>query len=215
MASNQRRRQRRLEKKKAKRKVKLISFKAAGGLSGGRDITIAARSPVHECLVPVRLAELGIGNIVVAKKMPTGNIGIGVFLVDVYCLGVKDVFYATLPPERYAWKIQQLEAHEAFETIHPSCARKLIEGGVLYAKQWGFKPHKDYKAVVRIFGDIDPGVCATEFEYGRDGKPFYVAGPNDTPKKSRAILDTLMKRCGPDEFDYMVSIGEWQDREQE
>jgi hypothetical protein len=215
MANNQRRRQKRLEKKKAKRKAKLTSLKSTAGFSFGRDIIIAARSPVHECLVPVSLAEVGIGNIVVAKKMPTGNIGIGVFLLDIYCLGVKDAFYATLTPEQYPLKIQQFEAPEALETIHPSCARKLIEGGVQYAKQCGLKPHKDYNDVARIFGDIDPGVCPTEFEYGHDGKPYYVSGPNDTPKKSRAIMDTLMKRCGPDGFHYMVGMNGLQERNSE
>ena len=214
MANNQRRRQKKLEKKKAKRKAaKVRLIKAASGLSIGRDIIIAAKSPMHECLVSDGLSELGIGNVVLAKKMPSNNIGVGVFLLDIFCLGVKDVFYATLPPEQYAMKIQQLGSSEPFDTIHPACARKLIEGGVLYARQWGFEPHKDYRVVMRIFGDIDPVVCPTKFEYGRDGKPLYVSGPKDTSKKSRGIIDTLMKRCGPDGFDYMVEMGEWNEQE--
>jgi hypothetical protein len=82
----------------------------------------------------------------------------------------------------------------------------LIEGAIKYANQFGFKPHQDYKVPKQIFGDIDPAACPRRFDYGRDGKPFYVSGPHDTPQKSRAILKTLSKQCGPDGFHYMIGI---------
>ena len=207
---NQRKRQKALERKKAKRKAaKALKVSTSGGVtirSGARDLRISARSPVHECLVPKEIFELGIGNVVIARRMPSGNFGIGVFLLDIYCLGVKDAFYATITPHEYTLRIAQFESNSAFEIIHPSCARKLIEGGVEYAKQFGFKPHRDYAGVQKIFGDIDPEACPRVFDYGRDGKPFYVSGPHDTAQKSEAIVNTLLKQCGPDGFHYLVPM---------
>jgi hypothetical protein len=207
MAKNQRRRQKALEKKKSKRKaIKAAKRAFSGAISATRDIAIAARSSVHECLIPETLFELGIGNVIIAKMMPANRIGMGVFLLDVYCLGAKNVFYSNLTLQEYNEKKQQFASEADLEIIHPSCARKLIEGGVIYAEKYGLKPHRDYKVVKQIFGEIDPAACPKSFDYGRDGKPFYVSGPHDTPQKSEAILKTLQKKCGPDGYDYMIPV---------
>ena len=210
MAVNECKLQKTLVRKKAKRKaakaVKLAHIRGPKATFGARDVTVASRSPVHECLVPHSLFELGIGNVVVAKRMPTRKIGVGIFLLDVYCLGVKDAFYAIMDSEEYTWRLQRIDVQGDFETIRPSCARKLIEGAIRYANQFGFKPHEDYKGAKKIFGDIDHTDCSRRFDYGCDGKPFYVSGPHDTPQKSRAILKTLSKQCGPDGFYYMIGI---------
>ena len=58
----------------------------------------AASAPIHECLVPDSLFDIGIGNVIVSRKMPNGFIGAAFFLVDVFCLGIKDVFYEALSP---------------------------------------------------------------------------------------------------------------------
>ena len=53
-------------------------------------------------------------------------------------------------------------------------------------------------------------VLGTEtFPFGRDGKPFYVSGPNDSPTRIRRILDTLVKCVGEGGFDYLVHVDEF------
>jgi hypothetical protein len=107
LLKNQRSRQKTLEKKKSKRKaVKAAKSAFSRAISVSRDIAIAARSPVQECLITKTLFELGIGNVIIAKMMPTKSIGMGVFLLDVYCLGVKDAFYALLMQNEYNEKKQ-------------------------------------------------------------------------------------------------------------
>jgi hypothetical protein len=58
----------------------------------------------------------------------------------------------------------------------------------------------------QIFGEIDPTACPRVFDFGQDGKPFYVSGPHDTSQKSEAILKALKKKCGPGGYDYMISV---------
>ena len=36
-----------------------------------------------------------------------------------------------------------------------------------------------------ILGGIDSGACTEEYEYGKDGKPLFLAGPHDSPAKLR------------------------------
>src|SRR5205807_7457937 len=92
------------------------------------------------------------------------------------------------------------------QNVHPSAARKLVEGAVEYALALGFHPHADYAKARHIFGDIDPAECTEEFEFGKDGKPFFVAGPYDTPNRCRLILNTLERSCGAGGYDYMMPI---------
>jgi len=208
MSKKDRRRQDILVRKRAKRKAakskKQASAKKTGTTFLESRIKIAARSPLHDCLVSSSLSETGIGNIIVSRMMPTDHIAVGVFLLDIYCLGVKESFYTIVEPQEYTRLLQKMKSEGIVENIHPSCARKLIEGGVLYAERLGFKPHGDYKVAKKIFGDIDPEDCPRTFEYGYNGKPYYVSGPYDTRQKSESILKTLSERCGPNGFHYTV-----------
>jgi hypothetical protein len=43
--------------------------------------------------------------------------------------------------------------------------------------------------------------------FGKDGKPFFMSGPYDTPARCRRIIDTLTRRCGPEGFHYTVAVG--------
>lgn len=38
---------------------------------------------------------------------------------------------------------------------------------------------------------IDPSLCHDEFEFGRDGRPYYIAGPHDSPEKQRMIANRI------------------------
>src|SRR6185295_11540148 len=83
----------------------------------------------------------------------------------------------------------------------PACAVKLISGAIDYARRLDFKPHPDYHYAREIFGDINPEDCQETFEYGREGKPFYVAGPYDNAIR---IVNQLSRKLGPEGFDYIV-----------
>jgi hypothetical protein len=91
--------------------------------------------------------------------------------------------------------------------MDPACFRKLVEGGVAYAQDLGFSPHADYAVASQIFGDVASADCSTRFEYGREGKPFYISSPHETATQVEDILDQLERRLGPDNFHYLV-LGE-------
>jgi hypothetical protein len=91
-------------------------------------------------------------------------------------------------------------------TLEPAAARKLIEGAVAFARTHGLPPHRDYPKARLIFGDVDPNACGDEFAYGKDGKPFFIAGPHDGLSRCRQIIDTLAANCGPDGFHYILPV---------
>lgn len=169
-----------------------------------RQIALAANAPIHESLVPANLFEQGIGNLVFSRSLPDGRMALAAFLLDVFCLGVKNAFLAIVARDEYAKRLSSWPAAETLQPMHPACFRKLVEGGVAYAHELGFNPHVDYAVARQIFGDVQGAACSTRFEYGHAGKPFYISGPHETATQVRTIVEQLQRRLGPGNFDYLV-----------
>lgn len=212
MAINEKKRQQKLAKKKANRKEVVLAKKkkmSSGEIwSRTKSIIVAKSSPIVECLIRKDIFSYGIGTAVVARKMPNGYLGVGVYLLDVYCLGVKNSYFTVLSENEYADRIKEIAVQEELENIHPSCIRKLIDQCVDFANALGFKPHKDYKISSQLLLDMDPSICPNQYSFGKDGKPFYISGPHETEHQSRKIVDTLLHRCGEGNFDYLVGLAD-------
>lgn len=210
MALDKKKLQKKRAKKAAKRKAVVAAKKTpviSGRISaGGRALSLAVSSPIHECLVAEELFDGGMGTVVVSRSMPEGRIGASFFLLDVFCLGVKNAYFLAMPQDEYDLRLDTIEDNESLKPVLPSYARKLVEETEAYARNLGFSPHPDYQGAKKIFADIDATTCTDRFTFGKDGKPFFIAGPNDTPKKIERILETLTKHCGPGGFDYMVGL---------
>ncbi len=202
---NEQRRQRALARRKARRKEAKAARQSSSPNFSGSSLSLVSHYPVYECRMPTRLFEMGIGNVVFARRLPSGTISMAVFLLDVFCLGVKDALWRTVEAGKYAEMIAKLAHDGPLENIDPACARKLIEGAIEYAAQFGLRPHSDYKQAEKIFGDADAAACPLSFKYGHGGKPFYISGPNDSPARARQVASMLEQHCGPDGFEYVVT----------
>jgi len=202
-----RKRQKKLARRKAKEKAK----KQALAARNPRDLTArierSAAAPILHCSTTDVLWDQGMSHVLVSRKLNSGNVAFAAFLVDMYCLGVKDVLLDVTSRSRYDWQVcgKLFRDHEIVK-LKPEEARKLVEGAVEYAGELGFPPHRDYPKARRIFGDIDASACTEQFVYGKDGKPCFVAGPYDSPSRCRRITSTLTDRCGPDGFHYLMPL---------
>lgn len=92
---------------------------------------------------------------------------------------------------------------------------QLVEQAVEYALRIGFPPHRDYKAACRVFGGISRADCSESFPFGKDGKPFYISGPNEDDATSMRTIHTLERRCGEGNFDYIASMSPPEESEEE
>jgi hypothetical protein len=167
-------------------------------------IARAAQFPIHEALIPAELFERGIGNLLFSRSLPDGHMAVAAFLLDVFCLGVKNAFVAVVARDEYTRRLSHWSTRESLQPMQPACFRKLVEGGVAYAQDLGFSPHQDYAVASQIFGDLENAPCPTRFVYGHDGKPLYVSGPHETATRVRAIVEQLQHRLGTGNFDYLV-----------
>ena len=155
------------------------------------------------------LFERGFGQVIVARFKGSGEVEVGVFLVDAFCLGVKDEYFTRLWPDEYEDRLLGgLDRQGGREAISPACARKLVEDAVAYARQFGIEPHPDFHRVKGIFAGIDSAAATRRFDFGdRNGKPHFIAGPNDGPFRCRQIMSLLRHYCGTDGFHFTVPIG--------
>jgi hypothetical protein len=156
-----------------------------------------------------RSAELfdsGCGYLVVSRFKADGRVESGFFLLDVFCLGVKDAgFHCFNSIADYRESLlDRLFPNEDPVRMTPAAARKLTEDAISYAMGLGFSPGDDYKKAGRVFGGITTADCNEQFIFGKDDKPLYIQGPSDSPARVERILRALEARCGEDGYQYIV-----------
>ncbi len=200
-----RRRQKALQRKADKRKQKRASSRARP--TGSRALLRAAGGwPLHECFLTKERQEPGeIIQILVARRSPTGQIAVGSFLVDLGCLGVKSAFAALFNSRReYEQQLRnEMRARQAMAKADLNLAAKIIREAIAYADELGFKPDPDYRDAMLVLGDADPEACDVPIPLGKDGEPFFVAGPyDDVPR----IMAKLERKLGPDGFHFLVPL---------
>jgi hypothetical protein len=196
MAVPQSQRLRRAAEKAAKRKHVVARKRKAdandGGFGGIKAVVRASTDPIHACLAANNMTDSGMGSVVLARKSATGQITASFFLLDVFCLGVKDSYIKTMSIIDFDRSVDMLKRSQPLAPIEAAAARALIEGAVDYASELGFEPGGDFPKAEALFGDIE--ASDDTFEFGRNGKPFFMSGPNDSPARVRQILDTLGAR---------------------
>lgn len=165
----------------------------------------AASQPIRDCCTNRDLWENGLGTVLISRQLADENVAFAMFLVDRYCLGVKSAFGNVIPGDVYEHRLCGPFRAE-FETVNlaPAAARKLLAGAVQYAGNLGFPPDPRYDEAMAIFGEIDPAQCSDTWEYGKNGKPHFVAGPTDTRETCQRIMRTLERACGKDGYDFTV-----------
>ena len=202
--------QRKHEQKMARRKAALAakSPQTPSSLSLLHQARAAASTfGVNYCMITEGIFDIGIGHVILGRTKSPTTVVTAVLLVDVHCLGVKNGFYAELTHEKFSEMVKGMAGPESpFVDIDPACARKIVVGAVEYAKHLGFDPHDVYPPAEALFGDIDADSCSTEYVFGKDGKPFFFSGPQDTRAKIRKVMRTLTDRVGEGNFDYMVQL---------
>lgn len=144
----------------------------------------------------------GMGHFVVARQRKNGTLVVGVYLLDLNCLGLKDTFYSEFE-DIYDLKKKFLDSNIGvidFEEIEPNFCFNYVFGAIEYAEDLGFKPHKDFKITEYILDDAEE-IEFVDIEFGFNGRPLFVAGPNDNINSLMAILD---KNIGRENYDYFL-----------
>ncbi len=145
----------------------------------------------------------GLVTVLVARQHRRGKASLTGYLVDVYCLGVKDVFGPKVfdDGEVRAFVRAYYQVYDAPPVAAPiEMARELVWGAVAYARDLGFEPHRDFDLTARHLGAWAPTGAV---RFGRDGMPCFTQGPRDNPTR---ILRTLERSVGEGNFHFLVAV---------
>lgn len=144
----------------------------------------------------------GLASVVVAREHGWDKVSVCGYLVDVYCLGVKNAHGPEIGDELDLRRFREryFSAYaDGFQEAPFELAQHLVLGAVDYARGLGFEPHQDFAKVAAHLGEW---AGASAITFGREGKPFYISGPYDDERK---VMRTLEKAVGaPPNFDYIV-----------
>jgi hypothetical protein len=134
---------------------------------------------------------------------------VGAFLVDTFCLGVKNAFCNEGLGRR---KIEDQLLPGYYQKEEPTrvginYVNEIIYGAIEYARSLGFEPHSDFELSRHVLGAEDFSRTRNLKFGGPEGKPLYVAGPDDD---APMILQRLRQRLGKDGFHFITREDDWE-----
>ena len=162
----------------------------------------AAHAPIQHCFLTESVFDLGIGTLVLARGATPHHLALSSFLIDAFCLGIKDVMFDSLESEVFEMYMDATDAGSPMVSVDPSYARKLLRDLAAWSQSIGFAPHRDFAAVERMFGDVSADASDAVFQFGRAGKPIYIPGPYDTAPLVQRRIEHLRKYLGDDGFGF-------------
>jgi len=145
----------------------------------------------------------GIVSVLVARQELRHRVSVCGYLVDTFCLGVKNAIGPTVMDHHgvHGFVSQYFTAYHASPVEVPlELAQHLVFGAVDYARNLGFEPHPDFGAAA---GHLGSWAGPSAIVFGRGGKPFYVEGPYDDPS---AVMKTLERSVGRGNFHFLVGV---------
>jgi len=165
--------------------------------------------PLYGCWIMASWQDQGLTPVVVARQQGPDRVMCAVYMVDLYCLGIKDVFVKMdYSLNRFERDLPQFCASDPIK-CSVELAHEIIYGALEYAAKLGFQPHSDYhkQKADLMLDPPDAHPHLDHVSFGKDGKPFFVAGPYDNQQKIKFVLDTLRRTSGEGNFNFVAGLG--------
>lgn len=161
----------------------------------------ARKLPINECLIPEGWQVLKKFPVVVSRMHVNGNVTVGIYLVDLFCTGVKDAFYmVNVPLDEYHNVVDQYrEIDLNMQPCEYSLAHNIIYEALAYAEDLGIEPFKDFRYAEMILEVDNDDIPLMDIPSGHDGKPLLIL--NDEDPRDDYYLRQLDKYAGKDNYE--------------
>lgn len=195
------------KKRKQRRENKLLLQRKQQLASLTGIIKLASKGKAIECTIgdSWSVEHNGMITVSLVRGGPRGEVVWACFMVDVWCLGVKDCFAKLLPLSTYYRHRDEMSDRITVRTIAEDVGHAIVAGGIEYAYSLGLEPHLDCRKIMPIWNGIPMGQCPSWLEFGRNGRPCYVVGPYDDHHKQSYIVNVLSETIGEGEFDVVTA----------
>lgn len=164
-------------------------------LSPSQYIRLKGRTlPIDVCYINDDWQQQGMASIAVARQHQSGNYTVGTYLVDTFCLGVKDAnSLFNISPEELNDLLDHLPDYTeiTYNEVH-----NIIYGALTFAQEEAdVAPHPDFALAQYLLEEDTDEIPLIEYEFGKDGKPFLCA---KNQLEASQYLPRLQKRYGKD-----------------
>lgn len=168
----------------------------------------ARNCPIHKCYLFSKAGDEGMVEVVILRQRPGGKYIMGAFLVDKFCLGVKDAMWNhSLFEDEVDEYIDRLETGLGpAKEISYDEAHCIIWGSIDFARLGGIGPHPDFGIAQFLLEPRDTPVEEYPVEFGHEGKHLLIEGPSHREKQ---YIPTLRKNLGDDGFHYFLEVGDF------
>ena len=151
---------------------------------------------IYECLMDRRAMVMdGESPIIITRKHKGDKYTTAFYLIDSYCVGIKDTFYRVrLDEEEYKELIRLISRGCNLEKVDYIEAHNWIFGAMEFAAEAGIDPHKDFSVTKWLLeDDEDENIPIIEYDFGKDGKHHLVT---QTRAEANKYLPALRANLG-------------------
>ena len=158
---------------------------------------------IGTCYVTDNMKSVGEGHVIVTRRHKGGKVSVAFYLVDIWCLGVKDSFYRLRMDEDefeqmlgdYKLGLRECSYEEAHNWVF---------GAIAFAEEAGIEPDKSFNLTQYMLEEDDDDIPLIEYEYGENGQHLLVA---HSKLEASRYLPLLEKNLGKDNYKYIINVG--------
>lgn len=154
---------------------------------------------IGTCYISEGMKDCGEGHVIVTRRHTGGRISIALYLVDIFCLGVKNSLYRL--------RLEEDELEEMLNNI-PSLhecsydeAHNWVYGAIAWAEEAGIEPDKSFAITKYMLEEDTDNVPLIEYDFGYNGKHFLMA--NNNLEASR-YLPLMKKNLGEGNYTFTI-----------
>jgi hypothetical protein len=125
-----------------------MALKRARKAQRRKHVLRAAHAPVQHCFLTESVFDIGMGTLVVARGATLHHIALSSFLIDVFCLGIKDVMFESVESEVFEMYMDASGAGSPMVSVDPGYARKLLRDLAAWSQSIGLAQ------ATRCFGSV-------------------------------------------------------------
>ena len=156
----------------------------------------ADKWPVVRALAGAEIWENGIGDLAIARQESEGQLVFGVYLVDVFCLGVKNALWRTGTLGDFEELIGHIEQNQTMHRSLPlAWSRSSRERSSTLNLLASHRTLTSAMPRCCSRGSI-PRRARKNSTFGQDGRPLYIQGPHESPAEVMAIVDRVQLAGG-------------------
>lgn len=160
--------------------------------------TLSWATGAATCYLTEDWIERGIGNLLVLRESSGNRWAFAGFLVDLWCIGLKDAFgHDEYTPADFDEVLQRSREAQDFKAIPLDEARQIVAAGVRWARMHDFRLPKGWEKAASIFGALGDVDAADVSKFGAEGGLHYVGRYQDLVSRlTGCSVEEFMKKPG-------------------